>query len=144
MFRLQVACAGSGWVPPTRQALSDELLEAEHKSVKQRMLVMRDTAAITGETLVSDGATNICLEPILNLLSVKSGVAEFVKAQNCSGHVKDARFIADFMIEHIELLPDPHTVVQVLMDNASYQGIVALDRSSVQLGSVWPLYASRA
>jgi hypothetical protein len=45
--------------------------------------------------------------------------AEFIKAKDCSGNVKNGQYISDFVCEHVESLPEPRNVVAVLMDNAT-------------------------
>ena len=116
---LSVAEAGAGWRPPSRKELLGTLLDAEHASVKRGIAEARSTTARVGVVLVGDGATNVNREPILNLLSVQGNRVEFIKAQDCSGKVKDARFIADDVINVINALEDPQSVVAVLMDNAT-------------------------
>jgi hypothetical protein len=68
---------------------------------------------------VGDGATNNSGAPVLNVLLVRGNAVEFVKAKDCSGHVKNARYIADDMISVIMDREDPKDVVAVLMDNAT-------------------------
>lgn len=42
----------------------------------------------------------------------------FLKAMDCEGHLKDSQFIADILIEAIEM-EGPENVVQVITDNAT-------------------------
>lgn len=71
-----------------------------------------------GLIIVGDGATNVNKDPILNVLAVRGGRQEFIKAMNCKGKVKDKRFIADDFIAVIMAQPDPKAVVMVITDNA--------------------------
>jgi hypothetical protein len=116
---LSVAEAGAGWRPPSRKEMLGSLLNAEHARVKRDIAAARNTTARVGVTLVGDGATNVKRQPILNVLSVQGNRVEFIKAQDCSGKVKDARFIADDIISVINSLEDPQAVVCVMMDNAT-------------------------
>jgi hypothetical protein len=74
--------------------------------------------ARTGLVLVGDGATNGNREPVLNVLSLRAGRVEFIKAMNCKGKTKDKQFIADDFIAVINAQPNPHDVVMVITDNA--------------------------
>jgi hypothetical protein len=116
---LSAAEAGAGWRPPSRKELLGSLLDAEHARVKRGIAEARNTTARVGVVLVGDAATNVNRAPILNVLSVQGNRVEFIKAQDCSGKVKDARFIADDVISVINSLEDPQSVVSVLMDNAT-------------------------
>jgi hypothetical protein len=71
-----------------------------------------------GLIIVGDGATNVNKDPILNVLAVRGGRQEFIKAMNCKGKVKDKRFIVDDFIAVIKAQPDPKAVVMVITDNA--------------------------
>jgi hypothetical protein len=55
--------------------------------------------------------------------------AEFIKAIDCSGKVKSGEFIAGVLCDYIESLPDPRSVVLVVMDNATR--------------SAWPIIEAR-
>ena len=138
----QIAMAGSQYAPPSRRDVGGSLLMKELARVKERVLFHRKAAAEVGETLVSDGATNVTNAPILNLLSVCAGSTEFIKAKDCSGKVKDKAFIASFITEHAKSLPGGgHAVVQVLMDNAQLLGS---DLEGAAVGDVRSLHAARA
>ena len=120
---------------------SEALLDAERRRIEQRMGERRVVEKRFGVCIVSDGASDVNRRPILDVLSVSGGLVEYVDAKDCSGHVKDAKYISDYICEHIEGLalredaegktdPDaPKSVVMVLMDNAT--------RSS------WPLIEKR-
>jgi hypothetical protein len=114
-----VAEAGADWRPPSADEVLGTLLNKEHARVKAAITDLQGSASRVGITLVGDGATNVNRQPILNVLFVRGDRVEFVKAQDCSGHVKNGRFIADDIIAVIEGLEDPQSVVLVLMDNAT-------------------------
>ena len=68
-------------------------------------------------TIVSDGWTNTRRRPLINIIATSPKGAMFLKAEDCSGEVKDAQFIADILIKSIEQI-GPNKVVQVVTDNA--------------------------
>ena len=68
-------------------------------------------------TIVSDGWTNTRQRPLINIIATSPKGAMFLKAEDCSGEVKDAQFIADILIKSIEQI-GPNKVVQVVTDNA--------------------------
>ena len=68
-------------------------------------------------TIVSDGWTDTRLRPLINIIATSPKGAMFLKAEDCSGEVKDAQFIVDVIIKSIEQV-GPNRVVQVIMDNA--------------------------
>jgi len=78
----------------------------------------RDVAAAGCATMVGDGATNVTGTPILNILIMQNGQAEFYRAQDCSGKVKDMAFIAADFIAAIRAQPKPRDVVYVMTDGA--------------------------
>ena len=116
----KVALVGPSYVPPTAEAVEDELLVAEKKRVSEQVAARRETVSkVTGTTIVSDGATTVDKRPIINILEVCAGCVEFRVALDCSGKVKDKEYIAQLIIDDIVSRPDPKSVVQVLMDNAT-------------------------
>jgi hypothetical protein len=76
-------------------------------------------ADMTGVTIMfmSDGWTNVSKQPIINaLVSLPLG-SYFLSALDTSGHTKDAKYIADFIIKQIEKF-GKEKVVAVCMDGA--------------------------
>eukprot|EP00253_Pinus_taeda_P017793 PITA_17793 len=55
--------------------------------------------------------------PLINIIATSPKGAMFIKAEDCSGEVKDAQFIADVIIKAIEQIGS-NKVVQVITDNA--------------------------
>ena len=71
----------------------------------------------TGAMIISDGWTSVQNKPIINaLLSTPAG-SQFVRAMDASGVTKDARFVADFVIDIIEA-QGASNIVAVCMDGA--------------------------
>ena len=114
---LAILEAGRDWNPPSRKELLGSLLDNEKNLVATRLAAKRSVLQI-GESLVGDGATNNSGEPILNVLVVSGDTVEFVRARDCSGHVKDGAFIAKDFVDAIMARPDPRQVVAVITDNA--------------------------
>eukprot|EP00253_Pinus_taeda_P030084 PITA_30084 len=54
--------------------------------------------------------------PLINIIATSPKGAMFIKAEDCSGEVKHAQFIADVIIKAIEQI-GPNKVVQVITDN---------------------------
>lgn len=71
----------------------------------------------TGAMLISDGWTSVQARPIINALLATPAGSKFVQALDTSGEIKDARFIADFIIKIIECV-GPENIVAVCMDGA--------------------------
>ncbi|KAK3277827.1 hypothetical protein CYMTET_14191 [Cymbomonas tetramitiformis] len=94
-------------------------LGKERERVEQDVKHMRGPVERFGSTIVSDGATDGNRRPIINLVDVSPEFVEFVFAKDCTGHTKNAQYIADLVTDYIFSLPDPRKVVQVLMDNAT-------------------------
>lgn len=100
--------------------MSTTLLNDAYDRVQIRMAgKVEPLARMYGVTLVSDGATSIDRTPVLNLLRAAPGVMEFVKAKDCTGATKNSQYIADFITDYVQTLPDPRQVVSVVMDNAT-------------------------
>ena len=73
----------------------------------------------TGTTWLSDGASTHDKIPVLNAIANSGGVSEMKEIVDCSGKIKDAKYIADYRVRHIMAEPDPFSTVQVIMDNAT-------------------------
>ena len=55
--------------------------------------------------------------PLINIIANSPKGAMFIRAEDCSGEMKDAQFIADILIKSVEQI-GPSKVVQVITDNA--------------------------
>jgi hypothetical protein len=71
----------------------------------------------TGVSIIFDGWTDTKQRPLINVIASSSTGAMFLRAEDCSGEVKDSKFIADILIYVIEQV-GPANVVQVITDNA--------------------------
>ena len=72
LLRVQVAACGPAYVPPRRRRLA-RLLPVLKAETKDAIKVLRLVAERCGETLTTDGATDVKSRPILNLMSVTPG-----------------------------------------------------------------------
>lgn len=116
----KVALVDPSYDPPDRKELVGKMLDEEKERVSSSLNSRRVVvAANTGTTVVSDGATVGNNVPIINLLEVAAGYVAFVDSKDCTGKVKDAQYIADYICTFIEAQADPESVAQVLMDNAT-------------------------
>lgn len=103
----------ASYKPPSRQLVAGPLLDANHATVSK---VIDDQitkeADVFGATIFGDGATHFKI-PYFNILA--AGVhndAGLIDIADCSGHVakgykKDAKYIAELFIPHMERL-DPN------------------------------------
>jgi len=71
----------------------------------------------TGALLISDGWTSVQSRPIINALLATPVGCRFLKAIDTSGSIKDAKYIADFLIACI-MDVGPDKVTAVCMDGA--------------------------
>ena len=67
--------------------------------------------------IVSDGWKDTRHRPLINIIANSPKGAIFIRAEDCSGEMKDAQFIADILIKFINQI-GPSKVVQVIIDNA--------------------------
>ena len=76
---------GSGYKPPSYNALRGELLQKAVADVDRLLNVWRFEGTKTGFVLTSDGWEDVTGKPLINvLLSMPKG-AHFVEAKNASG-----------------------------------------------------------
>lgn len=88
------------------------MIDAEVAVIKKRLEEIRSTASRSGETITSDGATDTNRRPMIIVMSSRNGLAEFISLKDCSGEKKTAAYCAKIVIDHINSLPDPRSVVQ--------------------------------
>jgi len=103
---------------PHRTSMSKDVLPALDKKLTDQVEA-KITGLIqqTGAMIISDGWTSIQSRPIVNALLATPAGAMFLTALDTSGSTKDARFIADFIINIIEAR-GPENIVAVCMDGA--------------------------
>ncbi|KAK3280371.1 hypothetical protein CYMTET_11784 [Cymbomonas tetramitiformis] len=115
----KVALVDASYTTPSRHAVAGPMLQADAERVKSQIDTKRLPVQKFGSTLVSDVATDGNRRPNNNLINISAELAELVKAEDCTGKTKDKEFIAKFVTDYVYSLPNPFSVVQVLMDNAT-------------------------
>lgn len=105
------------YVSPGYKKVQTTLLAKEKSSVEVALRVIKNTWVETGVSIISDGWKDCKNRPLINVIVVSPKGAMFLKAVDCEGKIKDASFIANILIESIEMV-GPENVVQVIMDNA--------------------------
>ncbi|KAK3270438.1 hypothetical protein CYMTET_10132 [Cymbomonas tetramitiformis] len=123
----KVALVGPTYTAPSEKNVGGDMIDAERERISKEMAALRPSVEKYGTTIVSDGASDINRRPILNLLNVSPHLVEFACASDCSGLVKDAPYIAGIVISYVLSLPDPRSVVQVIMDNATRASWVIIE-----------------
>jgi hypothetical protein len=89
----------------------------KEKELEDILALIRALWGSSGVTIVSDGWTDTRQRPLINIIATSPKGAMFLRAEDCSGEVKDAQFIADILIKSIEQI-GPNKVVLVVTDNA--------------------------
>eukprot|EP00253_Pinus_taeda_P001938 PITA_01938 len=102
---------------PNYEKVRTQLLKNEKELVEDILLPIRSSRSSSGVTIVSDGWTDTSHRPLINIIATFPKGAIFIKAEDCSGEVKDAQLIADVIIKTIEQI-GPNKVVQVITDKA--------------------------
>ena len=94
-----VGSYGSGYSPPTSEALRTTLLDAAANDVTHGMASLSQQRNLFGYTLTSDGWSSVQNKPLLNALVVVPAGAEFVQASDTSGETKSSQYIAKNLSE---------------------------------------------
>ena len=103
---------------PHRYKMSKSTIPALEESLDAKVAKRTDgLLQQTGCMLISDGWTSIQSRPITNALLSTPVVARFVAALDTTEPIKDARFIAEFVITIIRQV-GPENVIAVCMDGA--------------------------
>ena len=79
---------------PGYNPLRDRLLQDARQRVDADLGPYWQEAEYTGITLMSDGWTDPCHRPLINVLAATPKGSCFLFAENCEGHFKDATFTA--------------------------------------------------
>jgi len=109
---------GKGYVPPSSEKIRTTLLKRSKERVTSRLTKIKESWKKTGCTILSDGWSDMCHRPLINVLvSCPKGIL-FLKVVDSSGHKKTAEYIFKILEEAI-LEVGEDNVVQVVTDNAS-------------------------
>jgi len=91
--------APQGYKGSNYEKVRTQLLKNEKDRVEDILAPIHSSWNISGVTIVSNGWTDIRRRPLINIIATSPKGAMFIKAEHCSGEVKDAQFIADVIIK---------------------------------------------
>ena len=100
----------SSFVPPSEHKLRTTILDEEYSKVALLFEDMKCTWVRTGCSIVMDGWTDVRHRPLINII-VTSPTGSFLKAIDCSGKKKDAKFQFTILRDAIEEVRDRKSVV---------------------------------
>ena len=106
-----------GFKGPNYEKLRIVLLKKEGLLIEDVLRPIQNSWANSGVSIISDGWTDTRRRPLINIIASSPVGAMFLRAEDCSGELKDSHFIADVLISAIEQV-GPDKVVQVITDNA--------------------------
>ena len=109
--------APQGFKGPNYVKLRTILLKKERLLIEDVLRPIQNSWANSGVSIISDGWTDTRRRPLINIIASSPVGAMFLRAEDCSGELKDSHFIADVLISAIEQV-GPDKVVQVITDNA--------------------------
>ena len=107
-----------GYVPPGYNALRTTLLQKEKSNIENLLEPIKKTWNEKGVSIFSDGWSDAHRRPLINIMAVSESGPMFLQAINCKGETKNKHFIADLLINTIQVI-GPQKVVQVITDNAA-------------------------
>ena len=110
--------APRGYKSPGYEKIRTTLLSAQKLNLEAKLAPIRDSWLISGVSIIFYGWKDQRNRPLINVIAQSPHGAMFLKAVDCEGQMKDSQFIADILIEAIELV-GPENVVQVITDNAT-------------------------
>jgi hypothetical protein len=109
---------GKGYVPPGSEALRTTLLKKAKDRVTGKLADIKESWKLTGCTILSDGWSDLCHRPLINVLVYSPQGVLFLKAVNAMDRVKTSEFIFGILDEAIQEVGEEN-VVHVITDNAS-------------------------
>jgi hypothetical protein len=117
--------APQGFKGPNYEKLITVLLQKERSSIHDILKPIRSSWTSTGVSIISNGWADTKRRPLVNVIASSPTRAMFLRAEDCSGEVKDSKFIIDILISAIEQV-GPANVVQVITNNVHVCKVVAL------------------
>lgn len=115
-----VAKAGEGFKPPSSFKLRNSLLAKAVAELKADLKVTYDVSIpVTGCSLISDGWSDTCNRPLINLIITTPKGPKFLDAVNSSSEYKNADYVAGVLSLGIELAGGADNVVQIVTDAAA-------------------------
>eukprot|EP00962_Isochrysis_galbana_P026271 scaffold8133_cov110-Isochrysis_galbana.AAC.1 len=122
---------------PKRTKITEKVLpklDAElDEKIRNRMSAV---VMLTGATIISDGWSSCANRPILNALASSPLGTYFIKATDTSGDTKDAKYIADFIIDVIKQY-GPERVTAVCMDGACKSSFARIEKEYPHVPRQW-------
>ena len=113
---------GPGYQLPQYKSMLSTLLDTEVTRIEDDVVkpLMKTVRKFSG-TVASDGWTDACQHPLLNVMLFTKSGSTFIKSYNAEGHTKTKEWIARFMVKTIkrDLPCDRHKVICVVMDGVS-------------------------
>jgi len=86
----KAAAFGKGYVPPGSEALRTSLLRKTKERVTNRLAEIKESWTTTGCTILSDGWSDSCHRPLINVLVYSPRGIYFVKVVDAMDHMKTA------------------------------------------------------
>ncbi|KAK1280266.1 hypothetical protein QJS04_geneDACA017688 [Acorus gramineus] len=114
-----VANHGPGYKPPSSETIRTKLLCDLKEEATEYVNVIKSSWVETGCTIMSDGWKDQRNRNHINLLASSIKGTVFLCSETTEGKVKDAKYLADFILRGIDEHVGRENVVQVVTDNAS-------------------------
>lgn len=115
---VKIAEFGKGYTPPSSEALRTTLLERSKGRVTGKLDVIKATWKATGCTVLSDGWSDICQRPLINVLVTSPEGVVFLKVIDTTNQKKTSAYIFQILEEAI-IEVGVENVVQVVTDSAA-------------------------
>ena len=109
---------GKGYVPPSSETMRTTLLKRSKERVTGRLASIKESWKKTGCTILSDGWSDMCHRPLINVLVYCPKGVLFFKVVDASGQKKTSDYIFKILEESIYEVGEEN-VVQVVTDSAS-------------------------
>ena len=109
--------APQGFKGPNYEKLRTVLLKKEGLLIEDVLRPIQNSWANSGVSIILDGWTDTRRRPLINIIASLPVGTMFLRAEDCSGELKESHFIADVLISAIEQV-GPDKVVQVITNNA--------------------------
>lgn len=112
-----ISNAPVGYKPPMYEKLRTSLIDKEKNRLEQQTTPLKRVWVSEGCNIVMDGWTDTRNLPLLNIMVTCSKRPYFLKAFDCSGQQKNAKFLFNQLCDDIEEVGASH-IVQIVTDVA--------------------------
>lgn len=113
-----VSSFGSSYALPGYNRLRTTMLTQERTDIQAELGTLLDNLSVTGCCVTSDGWSDTCNRPLLNILQVMPKGAVFIKSVDTSGELKTGQYISEALDEVITKI-GADNVVGIITDNGS-------------------------